>query len=425
MKPSNAIDLQAFWALKPSVFESLRTLVPGSEVAEKPKVGFGTQADESRPYQVKDGVAVLPIQGVIRNKTSFWSWFFGGGYGLQELDVLLAQALNDPDVGAILLDVNSPGGELDGTPEFMESIRSAREIKPVHAYVSRMGDSAAYWIASAAESITLHKTAEVGCLGVICEFYKYEDDPEVISIASSSTPNKVVDVESEKGRAQIQAQLDTLASIFMEDVAENRQVPVDKVLKDFGGGDVVIGEEAVARGMADQVGNFKTAWLLAVEAAKFKQPNVAPGIQGVSMNKNNESAAPRAEMIDSEEITQEYLQENMPELYESILDEGRSQERDRVSEIDDVESDDSDETEALRKSARRDPEYTAGRFAMEVLASQRKRTSESLAARNADAEAIPTVASAEPEVPATGESSDDQEYAAIGETVKNFMAERS
>jgi ClpP class serine protease len=141
-------------------------------------------------------------------------------------------------------------------------VRSVRGKKPIVAYVGGMGASAAYWIASAADKIVAAPTAQLGSIGVIAT---YTDDRKAqeasgktaISIVSSQSPKKNPDPSTDDGRAQIQQRIDAMARVFIGSVAENRGVSAAKVIADFGKGDVFVGADAVAAGLADEIGNFE------------------------------------------------------------------------------------------------------------------------------------------------------------------------
>src|SRR5215467_6271108 len=79
----------------------------------------------------------------------------------------LEAAAANPDVSAIVLDVDSPGGTVAGTPETAAAVRRAAEVKPVVAVANSLAASAAYWIASQASSLVVGPSADVGSIGVI------------------------------------------------------------------------------------------------------------------------------------------------------------------------------------------------------------------------------------------------------------------
>jgi ClpP class serine protease len=178
-------------------------------------------------------------------------------------------------VGAILLHVDSPGGEVTGIHEFGELIHQARGVKPVWAYVEGLGASAAYWLSSAAEEIVADPTAALGSIGVVMTVRDPSKTKAAdIEIVSSQSPRKRPDPTTEGGRAQLQGVVDDLAGVFVATVARNRAVSEETVLAEFGGGGLFVGRSAVAAGLADRIGTFEEtlAELAAAVAAAPSTP---------------------------------------------------------------------------------------------------------------------------------------------------------
>jgi signal peptide peptidase SppA len=116
-------------------------------------------------YTVEDHVATIPIVGVLTKYKSGMDEYCGfcPAEGLMEA---LNLSLADPDVRAINLVIDSPGGMVDGTTLFAEAVAKANKTKRVYATISDMCGSGGYWIASQCHSISANDTAFVGCIGV-------------------------------------------------------------------------------------------------------------------------------------------------------------------------------------------------------------------------------------------------------------------
>lgn len=155
-----------------------------------------------------------------------------------------------------MLDVDSPGGEVNGCSEVADMIYKARGTKPIVAYASGYCCSGAYWIASACDKIYATDTAVIGSIGVVSIFEK-DDENKTIEIVSSQSPNKRPNVETEKGKAKIQEHVDALADVFINKVALNRDISPKEVIENFGGGDVFVGQKAVSIGLADGLSSFE------------------------------------------------------------------------------------------------------------------------------------------------------------------------
>lgn len=222
----------------------------------------GRRMDGTESVTVRDRVAVLTIEGVISRYADFFT-MVSGGITLEDLAEDFQAALESPLVDAILLEIDSPGGEAAGISEFAAQVYAARGKKRCVAYVEDLGASAAYWIASAAEELVIGSTARVGSIGVrvpILDTTKQDENRGVrrMQIVSDQSPKKAVDPTTPEGQAQIRATLTALAGVFVADVARYRGVTEEHVLESFGQGDVLLGKAAVAAGMADRLGDFES-----------------------------------------------------------------------------------------------------------------------------------------------------------------------
>jgi capsid assembly protease len=117
-----------------------------------------------KPFAFSNGVAVIPIHGTLLNRFNY-SWSFATGYNFIRWQ--LNAALDDDDVETIVLDVNSPGGEVAGCFELAGDIYAARSLKPILAVVDALSASAAYMLSSAASKIYLTPSGRAGSIGVI------------------------------------------------------------------------------------------------------------------------------------------------------------------------------------------------------------------------------------------------------------------
>ncbi len=212
----------------------------------------GQRLERTLTVHKRGNTAIMNIHGVISRYDSFLNWL-RGGTAVEDLALDFKTALKSQDVDRIVLDIDSPGGEVAGIYEFAEMVHAAD--KPVTAYVGSQAASAAYWIASAADKIIANPTAELGSIGVVFGYRPSED--KTIEIVSTASPKKRLDPGSKEGRAEIQQRADDLAEIFIAQVAKYRGVTTDKVKNDFGQGGMMIAEKAISAGMADKIGSLE------------------------------------------------------------------------------------------------------------------------------------------------------------------------
>ena len=269
-----AFDLAASvpWAIRPDALQVILDLAARAEVApeivaaamtsgspQAVAARLGRPLDNARTVAMHGSVAVVPVGGPIFRYANLFSEV-SGATSAEVLARDLTAALDDPAVTAILLEIDSPGGEVSGMAELAGMIRAGDARKPVHAYVDHLGASAAYWLASAAGRVTVAPTAIVGNIGVVSAMRNPKKaDSQVVEFVSSQSPRKRADISTETGRAQVQAVVDALADVFVADVARYRGVDVETVLADFGQGDVFVGEAASRAGLVDGVGTFESA----------------------------------------------------------------------------------------------------------------------------------------------------------------------
>ncbi len=205
--------------------------------------------------ELRDGLAILSVTGpILRYGGGVLSWFFDVT-GIEDLARDFARVQDDPAVRAIVLNVDSPGGQVSGTNEFADMVYAARGRKPIVAYVNATAASAAYWIASAADRIVVDPTAAVGSIGVVAT--TYGRDKDAIEIVNSASPKKRLDPATDSGRAEILKTVDAIADVFIARVARNRGVSEDTVLARYGQGGVLVGAAAVDAGLADAVGSLE------------------------------------------------------------------------------------------------------------------------------------------------------------------------
>lgn len=205
-------------------------------------------------------VGVIPITGPIFPKANMMTEY-SGGTSLNLVSHDLAMFVDSPEIKAIVLEIDSPGGVAFGPGEFAEEVRKAAGKKPVIAYVSGMACSAAYWIAAAATEIVAHKTAMLGSIGVVTSAgYQQEPNSEgemYVEIVSSNAENKRPDPREEEGKAEIRRELDAIENEFIQSISIHRGVTREHILSSFGRGGVLISDEAVRVGMADRQGSFE------------------------------------------------------------------------------------------------------------------------------------------------------------------------
>jgi len=208
-------------------------------------------------YDLVAGVAVIPVSGTLVQKLGTLRPY-SGMMGYDGIRQNFLVALSDPEVKAIVLDVDSPGGEVAGCFDLVDTIYEARGEKPVWAILNECAYSAAYAIASAADFLTVPRTGGTGSIGVICMHVDLSKalDADGIKVTviqygdrkADGQPYKPLEKEALK---RFQADIDTMGELFVETVARNRNLAAQKVRDTEAA--TFLGAQGVSLGLADAV----------------------------------------------------------------------------------------------------------------------------------------------------------------------------
>lgn len=333
------------------------------------------------------GVGVLPIFGAVWGRHQWMSYAHD-----------LTQLLANPRIHAIVLDVDTPGGIVTGTQEFADLIFEARGEKPIVAYVAGMGASAGYWLTSAADEVVIAETGEAGSIGVQATYWDWSGlDEEIgikeIRVISSQSPLKNKPPTDAEGLALLQKRVDDLAAVFVTGVARNRGVTEDKVLSDFGQGDLIVGQRAVDAGLADRLGSFEQV-LSDLSPRRYSmttrnQPALQPG----GLYRANAEGELTAVSVDDTFLAncdahKAAVDKAVAEAKTQAFDEGKAkgaeEERARISAIQDLAMPgfEAEIKEAIDKG------LTADACAAAILKKQKDQGT-TLAAQRADATSVP------------------------------------
>lgn len=217
--------------------------------------------DYERSYLFRDGIAYIPIHGLLLNRLSFSGW---GVTGYDYIQGAFSQALNAGDVKGIVFDVDSPGGMVQGNFELCGMIKEARGQKPMVAIVNGQCCSGGYSLASAVSSITAMPSADIGSIGVYImhiDASKMMEDwglkISFIRAGKRKVDGNPYEPLSDEARASMQAEVDTTYQEFTTLVADNRGMDQQAVIDTEAG--VFSAEEAKKLGLIDNVATVQAA----------------------------------------------------------------------------------------------------------------------------------------------------------------------
>lgn len=210
-------------------------------------------------YDLADGIAVVEVSGVLVPRLGIRR-SLGIATGYDGIRANMLDAMADDQARAIVLLVDSPGGYCAGLPDLADAIYAMRGAKPIVAVLDEMACSAAYWLASAADVVTVPRSGTIGSVGVIVQMMDVSR-----SLANAGVDVHFVHFGSEKAvearavltgmtpaaLASVQAEVDEMGEMFVAAVARNRDLPADAIRSLEAA--CFTGNRGVVAGLADSV----------------------------------------------------------------------------------------------------------------------------------------------------------------------------
>lgn len=249
------------WAMTSSALSDLGQLIEIGEMesiqASLSLSGDGTETS----MKVVNGVAIIPINGVLRDAVDYMVKF-GGACSYQVLERDFQSAISNDLVKSVVFYCNSPGGSAIGCKRVADMVFASRGKKPIVAYVQGQCCSACYYIAAAADRIEATADSMVGSIGTIMPHVEMSGFLDEIGygvtvITNTDSPKKGHGNQYEKltpeGKATLQAFIDSFGKPFIADVSRYRGVALESVVSNFGQGDAYRADLAVDKRMIDAV----------------------------------------------------------------------------------------------------------------------------------------------------------------------------
>lgn len=256
---------EAMWAIHPPALAVVLGIIGERASGNHPtpeeiKARIGTRA-AGEPADT-GSVAVIPLRGTITPRADLMSEM-SGGVSVESFTEAFRAAIADPAVTAVLIDIDSPGGDAKMIPELASTIMAARGAKPIVAQANTMAASAAYWIAAACDEIAVTPSGDVGSIGVYSAHTDMSVALEKAGVKTTLVHAGEYKVErnpfeplSAEAQAAMQERADAIYATFVAGVAAGRGVDAQTVIDDFGKGRMLLAAQAVEAGMADVVATF-------------------------------------------------------------------------------------------------------------------------------------------------------------------------
>lgn len=245
------------WAIRAEAFQRMLDRL-GAPKAE------GEVAARSAPLPKVEGtVVLLPLYGMLQERSSFFLDFFGGT-STQQFGRMFTAALNSPSVKGVVIDIDSPGGTAAGTPELAKRIFEARGKKPIVAVANSEAASAAYWIGTAADKLVVTPSGDVGSIGVWSMHQDWSKAEEMDGVKTTLVSAGKYKVEGhpfapldDDAHDEMQRRVDAIHRDFIADVAKHRGVTEHVARTQFGEGRMLRAKEAHEAGMVDRVSTLE------------------------------------------------------------------------------------------------------------------------------------------------------------------------
>lgn len=278
------------------------------QVADLNKARVAASDGQPRSLSVAGEVAQINVHGSLTKQADFWAMWFGGGNSTYtDMTAALSAASSDPRVKRVVLDIDSPGGYVDGLFDFLAALEAFD--KPLTARASQ-ACSAAFAIACMANTIeATNVAAEFGSIGVAASFWVLDD---IVDITSTEAPDKRPDLSTEEGQAVVRKHLDDIHELFVDAIARGRGTTADKVNATYGRGAVLLAAEAKRLGMIDSI---------AKPALRAVGPRNATAEPGGTQTKKV--------II----MTEDELRQQHPALYEAVYNKGKKAGEDGLHDL--------------------------------------------------------------------------------------------
>jgi signal peptide peptidase SppA len=254
------------WAILPEKLHAMISLI------ELRSAGFTLTDNEIEARIGQDGldaaaqqqaapssIAVLPIMGTISHRMGLLRRA-SAGMTIEGFREDFRAALDNRDISAIVLDIDSPGGSTSGIEEMADEIYEGRKAKRIIASVNSLSASAAYWLASAANEIAVTPSGHVGSIGVLGVHMDFSEQAKETGVAVTVVSAGKYKAEASEftpltdgARQHLQAIVDDRYDAFIRAVARGRGTSQRSVREGYGEGRLVTAKDALSMAMIDSI----------------------------------------------------------------------------------------------------------------------------------------------------------------------------
>jgi len=289
---------------------------------------------DGNAYRVQNGVALIDIFGILAHRSGGMNPDSSPILSYEEISDQLQQALADPSVQQIAIQLDSPGGEVSGAFQLAEQIRTWCTLKPIHALANDLAASAAYLIGSAATTLTVSPTGQVGSIGVVMRHVDVSQAMErdgvkvtFIHAGTHKVDGNPYQPLPESVKSRLQADVDHYYDLFIEAVALNRSLNPLAIRATEA--DMFVAEEALKRGLVDKIAQPHD-WVQQILSSSTQEfavnesteLNAAEGILVTSMDVSTATYEALASLANERDEVIEGLEAQNEKLQSALTQEG-------------------------------------------------------------------------------------------------------
>jgi signal peptide peptidase SppA len=252
------------WAMTAESFEAMLEILSyrlehGRLTAEEIEARVGDRQPGVIAAEKVGPVAVLPLHGQLSQRMNLFS-MISGGTSTEMFGKAFDDAMADQDVQAIVIDIDSPGGSVNGVEELAQKIFNARGAKPIVAVADSLAASAAYWIGSQANQFVASPSSQVGSIGIVMTHTDVSKSEEMqgvktslVKIPAGKMAVNPYEPMTDDTRELALANLAPFYDLFVKAVARGRGVSASEVKDGYGQGGVLAAIPARDAGMVDRI----------------------------------------------------------------------------------------------------------------------------------------------------------------------------
>lgn len=240
----------------------------GPLVADWPK-------PEPQATESPKGLAIIPVVGTIAPKMNMMTALSGGTTAMG-LENAVLETERDDDIAVRILDLDSPGGFVEGVEEAAAVIRESAQVKPIIGVMNHQASSAAYWMGSATSQLFASPSARGGSIGV-ASVHTWQDESdaevkhEILKVGERKVEAHPYGPLTDQARESIMGRMQEVYERFVGDVAQNRSTTTQNVIDNFGKGASLSAQQMADVGMIDGIKSMRQVVSEQLDSMRRKQ----------------------------------------------------------------------------------------------------------------------------------------------------------